>query len=98
MKRITAKSTGSPIVDMRKPRPRICSMYSRRAMRSVLCIGPASDGANEDFFERGLDELIAIDGGCRRGFAQELLRVAAWLEANLGVTGEVSGFGDLRGV
>src|SRR5580658_4320605 len=98
MPRMTAKSYGTPMVDRRKARPRICSRYSRFAMRSVLRIGLASDGANEDFFKRRLNELEAVNLGGRRGLAQEFLRVAAGLQANLGVTGKVFCFRDLRRV
>src|SRR5579863_5940844 len=80
---------------MRKARPRTCSRYSRAAISSILCIGLASHGLDEDFFERRLDELKAIDGGYGGGFVEELLRVAAGFEANLGVAGEVFGVLDL---
>ena len=63
-----------PTVVMRKARPRICSRYSRLAIRSMLRIGLASDGLNEDLFERRLDQFESIDRGGGRSFVQQLLR------------------------
>jgi len=54
-----------------KARPRICSRYSRFAMRSMLRMSIASHSADEDFFERRLDEFEAVNGGDGCCFMEE---------------------------
>src|ERR1700738_5556339 len=98
MAMMMAKSNGTRMVDTRNARPRICSRYSRLATSSRLRIGLASHGLNEDLFERRLDQFETVDGGDCRCFMKQLLRVAVGMKANLGVTGEVLGFGDLGAI
>src|ERR1017187_1665660 len=94
MAMMTPNSSGTAIVERRNARPRICSRYSRRAMRAMLCIGFASHGLDEDLFKRGLDQLVAVDGGHGGGLVQQLLRIAVGLELDFRVAGEVLGFSD----
>src|SRR5664279_2071054 len=79
------------MVETRKARPRICSRYSRFATRKMLRIGLVSYGLDEDFFERGLNQFEAIDGGDGGGLVEEFLRVAVRVEANFGMAREVLG-------
>ena len=98
MPTMTRETAGRPMVDIRKARPRICSRYSRLAIRSMLRIGLASHGLDKDLFKRRLDQLEAVDGGHGGGLMQQLLRVAVWLEPDLGVAGEVLRLGDFFAV
>ena len=60
---ITAnEERADPMVESRKARPRICSRYSRLAIRRMLRIGLASHGLDKDLFERRLDQFKAVDG------------------------------------
>src|SRR5580698_8193167 len=88
-------SSGTSTVENRKARPRICSRYSRFATSSILRIGLASHGLDEDLFKRGLNQLKAIDGSHARGLVEQLLRIAVRLERDLGVAGVVVGFSNL---
>src|ERR1035441_121996 len=76
---------GSSTVENLNARPRICSRYSRLAIRRTLCIGLASNGLDEDLLERGLDQFESINLGCGSCLMQQLLRVALRLELDLGV-------------
>src|ERR1700691_4114145 len=89
---ITANTAGSPTVVARKARPRICSKYSRLAIRRILRIGLASHGLDKYLFERGLDQLKAVNGGYGSGLLQQLLGVSVLFEPNLGVAGVVLRF------
>src|ERR1700733_8171821 len=95
---MSANTPGSPMVVIRKARPRTCSRYSRFAMSRILRIGFASHCPDEDFFQRWFDQFEPIDGGARRSFLQQFLRVAMRLQLNLRMPGEVLGFGNLRAV
>ncbi len=86
------------MVDILKARPRICSRYSRLAIRKTLRIGFSSHGLDEDLFKRGLDQFEAIYGGCRGGLVQQLLGVSVLLEPYLGVTGEIFRLGNFIAV
>src|ERR1035441_3431570 len=89
---------GKSTVENLKARPRICSRYSRLAIRRTLRIGLASHGLDEDFLERGLDQLETINCGYRGSFVQQLLRIAVFLELDLSMAGVVPGFGNLIAV
>src|ERR1039458_5386662 len=93
---ITANKAGTAMVDMRKARPRICSRYSRLAINKILRIGLASHGLDEDLFERGLDQLKSIDGRHRRGFMQQLLRIAVRMKLDFGMAGGIFELLNLR--
>src|ERR1035437_8032520 len=82
-------SSGTSTVETRKARPRICSRYSRFAIKKILRMILASHGLDKNLFQRRLNQLEAVDGRHGCGLMQELLRVAVRLELDLGVTGEV---------
>src|SRR6185437_8015778 len=92
MTTITANKMGRPSVVILKALPRICSRNSRLANSHMLRMVVAPDGPDEDFFERWLDYLKAVDGSHRCSFMQQLLRVSAWLQVNLGVAGKIFRF------
>src|SRR5215472_13348905 len=94
----TANRSGTRIVETRKARPRICSRYSRWATRTMLRIGLASYGLNEDLFQRRLDQFKAVNGGHRYRRVQQLLGIAVRVKANLGVAGVIFGRLDLGAV
>src|ERR1035437_10609796 len=85
MPMMTANNAGTRMVVNRKARPRICSRYSRLAIRVMLRIGLASHGLNEDLFERRLDQFEAVDGGHGSGLVQQPLRIAVGMKSYLGV-------------
>src|ERR1035438_5284876 len=78
-----------------KARPRICSRYSRFAIKKMLRIILASHGLDKNLFQRRLNQLEAVDGGDGRGFMEQLLRVAVRFERDLRVAGEVFRLRDL---
>src|ERR1035437_471212 len=82
-------SSGTSTVETRKARPRICSRYSRFAIKKILRMILASHGLDKNLFQRRLNQLEAVNRRLGRGLMQELLRVAVRLELDLGVTGEV---------
>ena len=58
----------------------------------------ASHGLDEDLFKRRLDQFEAINGGCRGGLVQQLLRVAVRFEPDFGMAGEVFRLGNFIAV
>src|SRR5579863_6589807 len=98
MPTITASRAGRPIVVILKARPRTCSRYSRFAIKSMLRIGLAPHGLDEYLLERRLDQFESIDGGHGCRLAQQLLRVAVFLELDLGMAAEVLRLGNFAAV
>src|SRR5580692_12135174 len=64
----------------------------------MLRIGLASHGQDEYLFERRLDQLKSIDSRHGGSLMQQLLRVAALLELDLGMATEVLRFGNFTAV
>src|SRR5664279_3147717 len=95
---MSPKMAGTPNVVILNARPRTCSRYSRLAISNMLRIGSAPHGLDEDLFERRLHHFKAINHRPRGSLAQQLLRVAVFLESNLSVAGEIFRFGNLRAV
>src|ERR1700721_2766354 len=98
MPKTIASAAGNPIVDNRKALLLICSRYSRFAINSVLRIGLASHGLDEDLLERRLNQFKSINGRHRGCLMQQLLRVPVVLEPNLGMAGEIVRLGNLGAV
>ena len=87
--RIATSTAGTRMVDTLNARPRICSRYSRFAIRSMLRIGLASHGLDEYLFKRRLDQLEPVDGRHCRGLVQQLLRIAVRLQLDFRVAGVI---------
>src|ERR1700739_2956527 len=98
MPKTAAKIAGTPKVVILKARLRTCSRYSRLATSQILRIDFASDRLDKDFFKRRLDHLEAINSCDGGSLVQQFLRIAVFLEPDLGVPGEVFGFGDFGAV
>src|SRR5215469_3680623 len=72
-------NAGNRMVVTRKALVRTLSRYSRRAISQILRIA-LSYRFNEDFFERRLHQLEAIDAHARHGFAEQVLAIDTGLE------------------
>src|ERR1700679_3656362 len=98
MPKTIASAAGNPIVDNRKALLLICSRYSRFAINSVLRIGLAPHGLDENLFKRRLNQFKSINSRHRGSFMEQLLRVPVFLQPNLGMAGKILRLGNLGAV
>src|SRR5580692_6716247 len=84
------------MVEPLKARLRICSIYSRLAIKRILRICFASHRLDEYLLKRGLNQFVPVNGRHGRGLVKQLLCVAVLLQPDFGVAGEVLCFSNLR--